>query len=144
MTRGGVVDTYTKLLRLMPVIYPQFYVIHDVLKNELILLKLGNAESIEGHVDKTQFEAFCNHFHLFDNIGEENYANVVCIGKSIANNLLAALSQSFPDKEFVVYLEVSMTDSVTVRFHQSWKDEPLYFDMTQEYEGVKIFELKNF
>lgn len=35
------------------------------------------------------------------------------------------LSFSFPDKHFVVF--VTITDSMIIRFHQKWENEPYYY-----------------
>ncbi len=137
-------NIYATMLNLMPIVYPQFYTLHDTAKNELVFLKTGETEAGELNVTgKTQCEAVNNHFHLFEKVGEKNYESVVEIGKNIANNLFISLTQSFPNKSFVVYLEVNVKDSVIIRFHQKWEDEPPYFDMTQGYKDVKIFELRN-
>jgi len=128
------------MLDLLPIIYPRFYIAHDASENELVLLNSG-APEIQGVLitDKTQCEAFVNHYHLFENIGKQNYENVVAIGHAIAKNLHNALTQAFPTKTFIVYLEVSLKDSVMLRFHQIWENEQPYFDTSQPYEGVEIF-----
>ncbi|MPN04563.1 hypothetical protein SDC9_151804 [bioreactor metagenome] len=65
----------------------------------------------------------------------------ICV--SIAKNLLQTLTQTFPDKKFIVYLQINNNDSI-IRFHQIWNEEPLYFDVKQlrNKDGTEIFEYK--
>ena len=66
------------------------------------------------------------------------------IGRAVANNLLHALGLEFPDKKFIVFLEVNVKDSTIVRFHQQWDDELPYFDLNQTYqEGVELYEFRS-
>ena len=134
---------YEKLLDLLPVIYPKFYTAFDEAKNELVFLDTGTGKSINFKIfsDKTQCEAFVNHFHIFDKIGKGNYDNVVAFGKEISKNLLASLMKSFPNKEFLVYLQVSK-DSTIVRFHQIWENEVPYFDVDIDDKNTEMFEFK--
>ena len=134
---------YSAIFDLMPVIYPKFYTVHNAFKNELVFLDDGEPKVPKvDTADKTQCEAFINHYHLFDKVGKRNYKKVVEIGMAIANNLRDSLLRAFPNKFFVVYLEVNVNDSVMLRFHQIWEDEPPYFDTTQAYDDVEIFEIR--
>lgn len=137
--------------RLMPIIYPSFYICLLPSSEELVFLRSdGGLEShanepettIEGVLggDKTACEAFANHVHLFEKVGEAGRQSCVHIGKCIARNLLRALAVSFPTKRFIVYLEVNVKDSTIVRFHQMWDDEPPYIDVTQPFEnGCELY-----
>lgn len=144
------------LKELMPILYPKFYTVFNYQQKELVFLDVGVRHLPDRMIketetmivdfigeDKTKCEATENHFHLFEKIGEANKAQAVEIGKSIAANLLNALTQSFPNKNFVVYLEVNVKDSVIIRFHQRWENEPPYFDMAYSYKDVELFEFKN-
>ncbi|MEA5038663.1 MAG: hypothetical protein VB086_02375 [Clostridiaceae bacterium] len=136
---------YELLLELLPVIYPVFYVKKDRDGHELVFLDAGHHQEDISVViaDKTQCEAVENHFHLFNRTNEENKEAVKKIGASIAKNLLRALMQTFPDKKFIVYLEVNISDSTIVRFHQIWDNEPPYFDVaTFKNKNVELFEFK--
>jgi len=136
-------NNFASFLNLMLIIYPKFYTAYDTSKNELVFLKTNEPELHAITVtDKTQCEAVSNHFHIFDKVGQKNYDYAIDAGKTIANNLLNSLTQTFPSKKFVVYLEVNVKDSVTIRFHQVWDNEPPYFDMTQNYGDITIFELR--
>ena len=138
-----MMNLYTAIHKLMPIVYPSFYTLLDIARNELVFLETEDGKICELNIsDKTQCEAVSNHYHLFEKVGKNNCGRVVEIGKSIANNLLHSLAQSFPAKNFIVYLEVNAKDSVIIRFHQIWENEPPYFDMTQNYNDVEIFEFK--
>jgi len=140
-------DFYRKYMELLPTIYPQFR--SAITKNgkELILL-IENTQSIKDlsnvEVDDcSEFEALENHVHLFDKVGKKNKDNVTIVGTAIAKNMLESLKTAFPDKKFVVYLEVNIKDSVIIRFHQIREKEPLYFEMVQSYKEIEIFEFMN-
>jgi hypothetical protein len=82
-----------------------------------------------------------NHFHLFENVGEAGRTTALELGKAIAQNLLSALTNAFPKKHFIVYLELNVRDSTIVRFHQVWEDEPPYIDVTQAFDdGSEIYD----
>lgn len=136
---------YDMLLKMMPIIYPSFYSLLDDNGNELVFLDLGDRfEEPLKISDKTQFEAFENHFHLFDKIGEANRELAISIGKTIANNLLKTLAKTYPTKKFIVYLEVDVKESVIIRFHQIWDGEPPYIDVRSfRHASQSIFEFKS-
>lgn len=120
------------LQELLPLLNPKFYCQADKFGNELVLLDLGHTpiETPISVVDKTQFEAVENHFHLFGKVSKESRETVLAIGTALAENLLRALHQSFPDKRFMVYLSVNYNDSTIIRFHQLWEGEAPYLDTT--------------
>ena len=77
-------------------------------------------------------------------MGIKNKNSVIKIGVNIAKNLLKSLISIFPDKKFVVFLEVNVNDSTIIRFHQIWENEPLYIDIKGfKDKNVEIFEFKN-
>ena len=71
------------------------------------------------------FEALDSHFHLIDNIRRYDKQLLIDFGKKIGKLLIDRLSFSFPDKHFVVF--VTITDSMIIRFHQKWENEPYYY-----------------
>lgn len=134
-----------KLNELLPILYPEFFVVTDDDNNELVFLKTGDMCDFSLHrvADKTQCEAVMNHFHIFGHISENNYDLLEEAGKKIASNLLKSLNQTFPQKKFIVYLEVNTRDSTIIRFHQVWKNEFPYIDTSTIYKNTKIFEYRN-
>ena len=139
-------NKYEALVNLLPVIYPSFYVAKDKDTIELVFWDLGEHHILENTriIDKTQFEAIENHFHLFEKVGVKNKESVVKIGISIAKNLLKSLIDVFPNKQFIVYLEVNVNDSTIIRFHQIWENEPLYFEVaTFKNKDVDLFEFRS-
>lgn len=105
----------------------EFKSFHDNLGNELIILKNSSSSILEGTIieDKTAFEALDSHFHLIDNIRRYDKQLLIGFGKKIGRLLIDRLSFSFPDKHFVVF--VTITDSMIIRFHQKWENEPYYY-----------------
>ena len=78
--------------------------------------------------EKIEIEALENHVHLFENVKKCLQEEVKLISISIAQNLLKWLKNQFPNKKFVVLLELNFKDSVIVRFHQIRDNEDLYMD----------------
>jgi hypothetical protein len=145
LRQGGVnLKKYELLLGLLQVIYPVFCVKKDSEGNEFVLFDTGSCkEDILGVIaDKTQYEAVENHFHLFNRVSEENKETIEKIGTAIAKNMLRALINTFPEKKFIVYLEVNIKDTTIVRFHQIWENELPYFDVKQFRGEAKIIEFK--
>jgi len=139
----------------MTIIYPSFYSLYTNAGEELIFLddgaKLPSLTDKNGTLigdfnneDKTQNEAFINHYHLFEKVGEKGRLDAIRVGTAVAENLLSSLVCTYPDKKFIVYLEVNEKDSTIVRFHQLWDNEPLYLDLSQvRQEGLSIFEFRS-
>lgn len=124
-------NKYKMMGRLIPIIYPKFYTVEEKNGNELIFLDVGqDKQEIIEVSDKTQCEALENHFHLFEKVGIYNKKTVITIGEIISKNLLNELAKTFPNKKFIIYLDVNILDSVIIRFHQVWDNEPLYYDTT--------------
>ena len=137
---------YEHILTILPVIYPRFYSSFDNNGNEFIFLLLEDQkrENFYDVDDKTQLEALMNHFHLFEKVGEKNKNVITCICSTIAKNLLNVLTKNYPEKKFVVYLEVNPKDSVIVRFHQIWENEIPYIDVKcLKNKNNQVFEYKN-
>lgn len=137
---------YELLLSLLPLMYPDFYLQKDQDGNELVFLDIGNHEKdIQiATMDKSQCEAIANHVHLFGRVNMANKAAIERIGLAIAKNLCRTLVQAYPDKRFVVFLQVNINETTIIRFHQIWEGEPLYFDINQSYhDGTEIFEFRS-
>lgn len=111
------------------VINPKFIAVGDY-----IFLNCGNEnlylyESYKNsEVEKAKIEAMENHVHLCGGVKNRFRNNIKKISVSIAKNLLKCLKYEFPDKKFVVFLELNYKDSVIVRFHQIREKGELYID----------------
>ena len=139
---------------LLPIIYPSFYTLLSPSLDELVFLDVGDrlqANISEAGIaigadignDKTRCEATNNHFHLFNKIREVDQEIATEIGKTISQNLLRSLMQTFPHKRFIVFLEVNIKDSTIIRFHQIWSGELPYLDVKQSYQnGLELFEFR--
>lgn len=55
-------------------------------------------------------------------------------------NLLRSLSFLYPDKAFIVYLQIDPREGLIIRFHQIWQDEPLYYEKKMESGRLRFFE----
>lgn len=94
--------------------------------------------------DKTKLEALTNHVHL---IKED-----ICLCKKylliIADNLglfvLNYLTRKFPGNKFIVYVEISNKNAITIRFHQQWNNEEYHYDIYNlNYKDTTIKYYKN-
>lgn len=104
-----------------------FKTFRDHSGNELVILKSSTADIFEGEEieDKTAFEALDSHFHLIDHIARYEKQVLLEFGEKIGGLLIDRLSFSFPDKHFMVF--VTLSDSLIIRFHQKWENEPYYY-----------------
>lgn len=92
--------------------------------------------------DKTQFEAVENHIHLIDNVKKYDFDELIEIGKVLGETQLSALKSKYPDKEFCVFVTVDIGESMIIRFHQVWENEPVYYnpdDFNSEKTRVLMF-----
>lgn len=92
--------------------------------------------------DKTQFEAVENHIHLIDNVKKYDFDKLIEIGKVLGETQLSALKSKYPDKEFCVFVTVDIGESMIIRFHQVWENEPVYYnpdDFNSEKTRVLMF-----
>ena len=106
-----------------------FKTVSDKNSNKYILFANSTINEINFEVeDKTQFEALENHVHLSDNINNSNYNEAIEIGKILGETQLNALKTKYPDKEFCVFVTVDIGESMIIRFHQVWKNEPPYYN----------------
>ena len=92
--------------------------------------------------DKTQFEAVQNHVHLIDNVKKSDFEELIETGKVLGETQLNALKSKYPEKEFCVFVTVDIGESFIIRFHQIWKNEPVYYnpdDFNSERTRVLMF-----
>ncbi|MBE6819479.1 MAG: hypothetical protein E7516_00295 [Ruminococcaceae bacterium] len=92
--------------------------------------------------DKTQFEAVENHIHLIDNVKKYDFDELIEIGKVLGETQMSALKSKYPDKEFCVFVTVDIGESMIIRFHQVWENEPVYYnpdDFNSEKTRVLMF-----
>jgi hypothetical protein len=136
---------YSFLLKILPILFPVFYTLKDKEDNEFVFLNVGEKlkDVSNRKIDRTQCEAIENHFHLFNKINAYNKGDVIEIGNAISKNLLNCLNINFPQKKFIVFLEVNMKYSTVIRFHQLWNDESPYFDIHQYQNAeMELFEFR--
>lgn len=125
---------------------PKFYTIKNG-EDELIFLLTNqqkiNQISSDIFSSNTQCEALENHFHLFDRVHLKYRKDIKRISIAIARNLFSTLQFEYPNKKFIVYLDLNYQDSIIVRFHQVWEDEALYYDpilFEKEYRSGKLIK----
>lgn len=46
---------------------------------------------------------------------------------------MKALRETYPEKRFLVFLTIN-AEGMILRFHQKWKGEPPYYDLSIKYE----------
>ena len=121
------------LIQFQFVIFPEFYAVRDSEDNEYVFLRTGEdkRKSIKSVTDKTQFEAYENHVRLFGKVGKKHQGEAVKVAHFITKNLIKELTLNFPDKKFHVYLDCDFTDHIIIRFHQHWRDELPYYNITE-------------
>lgn len=106
-----------------------FKTLTDKNNNEYVLYADSNITEIDFDIDdKTQFEAAENHVHLVDNVKKSDFDELIEIGKTFGETQLNALKAKYPDKEFCVFVTVDVGESMIIRFHQVWKNEPVYYN----------------
>ncbi len=115
-----------------------FKTIYDRDDNEYVVFLDSNLDSVNDIEDKTLFEASENHIHLFDNIKKRNINKIEKIGEAIGELLLDRLKYCFPQKNFYVFVTYELHGSLTVRFHQDWREEQPYFDQSIYLEREKL------
>ena len=115
----------------------EYKVIFDSNKTEYVVYKSSVINNIEDSVDdKTAFEAVENHVHLIDDIKKADYAKLIHLGNQLGKALLNNLTATYPSKRFVVF--VTLTDSMIIRFHQKWENEPEYFTVDENSDDVVL------
>lgn len=115
----------------------EYKIVLDLNKVEYVLFKSSNIGNLDDTIDdKTAFEALENHVHLIDNIKKSEYGELTQIGKKLALAMLNNLRIAFPNKKFVVF--VTLSDSMIIRFHQQWENEPEYFTVDENSDGIVL------
>ena len=112
------------------ILMPKFKILQDNEGTEYVIWENASSfEDLSFIPDKTAFEAQENHIHLVDNIKKEEFETLCNIAQIICNHMLLKLKDSFPSKNFVVYVSVHIRDSMILRFHQVWEDEEEYYSV---------------
>ena len=121
----------------------EFKIIKDEYKNEFIVYKTSQINSVKNIADKTEFEALENHVHLLDNIKKDEFELLTNFAQNIGNVVLNSLKVCYPNKRFRVYISVHLHNSMIIRFHQVWQGEDPYYhpeDFHSPKEKVFLFE----
>lgn len=106
-----------------------FKIIMDENGNEYVVCSNSSMNEVGSEPkDKTQFEAVENHVHLIDNVKKSDFDELIEIGRVLGEMQLNALKSKYPDKEFCVFVTVDIGESMIIRFHQVWENEPVYYN----------------
>ena len=105
-----------------------FKIITDKQKNEYVIFRENIINDIDNISDKTQFEALENHIHLCDDVKRKDLKELSLIGQNIGQALFYTLKSTFPQKDFIVYVSITVGDSMIIRFHQKWQNEYLFYE----------------
>ena len=126
---------HKQLVNLLPVIYPIFCTVKDPAGNEFVRLDEGSIPQDPENVvrDRTQYEAVWNHVHLAEGRIKNNREQLKIWGTAVAENLVKTLRETYPEKRFLVFLTIN-NEGMILRFHQKWKGEPPYYDLSRKYE----------
>lgn len=108
--------------------FDKFKIITDEHNTEYVVFENSALNSITGINDKTEFEAIENHVHILDNISVKEFHRLLPIAESLGNMLLCCLKQKFPHRDFIVFVSMTVHDSLIIRFHQKWENEMPYYD----------------
>lgn len=120
--------TKVELLKYFTSVF-NFKTVTDKNGNEYVICADSNITEIDFEIDdKTQFEAFENHIHLIDNIKKSDFDELIKIGRILGETQLNVLKSKYPDKEFCVFVTVDVGESMIIRFHQVWENEPVYYN----------------
>lgn len=120
-----------------------YQVLTDAAGNELLCLCDDHRKTIPLSVeDKTAYEAGNNHEHLLDDISDEAFSGLVADAPFLCRLIYCNIKMQYPQRKLAVYAAVSRHDSLTVRFHQVWPGEPLYYDPKDFSSGEeRVFSL---
>lgn len=78
--------------------------------------------------DAEQLELAVNHVHIFYRVRKRERKRIREISIAIMQNLGRALTESFPEKDFWLLLELNYSDSVILRFCQIYDNKINPFD----------------
>ena len=121
----------------------KYKIVFDELGNEFVLFLRSKCNSVENIKDKTEFEALENHVHLLDSVNKYEFERLTFIAEELGQMLLNSLKYQYPNKGFIVFVSLSLNDSMIIRFHQKWKNEEPYYSPSgfkSEKEKVFAFE----
>jgi len=130
-----------------PILFPDFSDVSDEDDNELIILRVSNAPkrinlADLGYRTKTEYEGYENHFHVFDNVADNEMNAAAKITELISENLLNKLHKNYPSRRFVLYIDINFENSIIIRFHQLWPNEERFYDVeAMREEGFNIREI---
>ena len=69
-----------------------------------------------------------NHVHLLDDISDEEFSELVEGAPVLCRLIYTNIKTQYPQKKLAVYVAVSRYDSLTIRSHQVWPGESLYYN----------------
>lgn len=127
---------------LQDILFPEFYTVKDSENNEYVFLKTEEAtiDSLKKVADKTQLEAFENHFHICGKVKKSIRQTAYASVKLITNNLIKQLKIKFPNKKFYVYLDCDFNEHIIIRFHQVWENEEPYYDV-KDFPNIEVYKI---
>ena len=116
---GEDMNCFKAIIELQEILFPQFYTVKDSKNNEYIFLKTGDSviNSLHKVTDKTQLEAYENHFHICDKVKKSVQQTAFACAKLITSNLIEQLKIKFPNKKFYVYFDCNFKEHIIIRFH---------------------------
>ena len=132
------------LKRILPLF--DYQLIRGAYDTELVVLKENDIDEIDYYIDdRTAFEAFYNHVHVADDIDE---AQVEALSQSlprVGRILLKCLEHDFPDKQFIVFVDIHLHNSAVIRFHQLFDGEKPYYDVNDSVcdPAVRLFAFRS-
>lgn len=121
---SGITDLFWTFSQLL-----HYHVLTDAAGNELLCLYDDHRKTIPLSVkDKTAYEAVNNHVHLLDDISDEEFSELVEGAPVLCRLIYTNIKTQYPQKKLAVYVAVSRYDSLTIRSHQVWPGESLYYN----------------
>ncbi len=117
----------------------QFKKMLDSKGNAYIFFEDCPQVDLEEIEDKTEFEAFQNHVHLFDKITKAQLSLLIPAAKNLGQAILDSLQQKFPERQFMVFASLRIGDSMILRFHQVWPGEPPYCNVADFNDSKEEF-----
>lgn len=69
--------------------------------------------------------------HLIEKVKPNDFSFCAAIGTNFGKALLISLESAYPKKSFVVFVSYQIGESMIIRFHQKWENEPYYFDVLE-------------
>ncbi len=121
----------------------KYKIIRDEHDTEYVVFENSSLDYVQNINDKTEFEAVETHQHLLDNIRKKEFTRLFPIAEALGKSVLCCLKQTFPNKNFVVFVSLGIHESFIIRFHQKWANEKPYYDphsFNSLTEKVFVFE----